>query len=221
MSQNQCTAVFARWCHLCSWYSGHVLWFLGLPTLPLSNHNFTNGIGSYRLHPLPNSSASRALVVLWRSSYLAPSNRRHHTSPSLFPFLYWLLLLARDVDTNPGPIKYPCVVCCKLVKSSQRGIYCDACYSCLHTRCISMSSEEYSELQHSNQPWCCKRCQEEALPYRYVSNSDSIFNTSNSASVFNTSAHHHSTSMPQFLPAGAHELLKVASSRSTWAVEGG
>ena len=32
-------------------HSGRVLWFLGLPTLPLSNHNITNGIGSYCLHP--------------------------------------------------------------------------------------------------------------------------------------------------------------------------
>ena len=40
-----------RWRRLRSGYSGRVLWFLGLPTLPLSNHNITNGIGSYCLHP--------------------------------------------------------------------------------------------------------------------------------------------------------------------------
>jgi len=142
---------------------------------------------------------------------------------------YWLLVLAGDVDTNPGPTKYPCVVCYKLVNSSQRGIYCDACDAWLHTRCISMSNEEYSVLRHSDQPWCCKWCQEEALPYHYVSNSDSIFNTSNSASVFNTSAHSSTTTAPQcpssclpehmnclrWLIEGPHEPSKAASSRST------
>ena len=148
---------------------------------------------------LPNSGASGALVVLWRkNSHLAPSNWRRHTS-SPFPFLYWLLLVAGDVEINPGSTKHPCAVCCKPVKRNQRGIYCDASYSWLHTRCISMSNEEYSELQHSDsdQPWCCKRCQEEALPYHNVSNSDSIFNTSNPASVLNTSAHPSTTSAPQ------------------------
>jgi len=38
-----------------------------------------------------------------------------------------------------------------------------------------MSNEDYSELQHSDQPWCCKRCVNEALPFADVPADDSIF----------------------------------------------
>ena len=38
-----------------------------------------------------------------------------------------------------------------------------------------MPTEEYSHLQLSNEPWSCKKCLDEALPFFDTSNSDSIF----------------------------------------------
>ena len=105
--------------------------------------------------------------------------------------LAWLLLAAGDVEANPGPglglrqarkFKFPCGVCSAPVKSNQRGVHCECCYYWLHARCIGMDGEEYTHLQNSTDPWCCKKCLDEALPFFSVSNSDSIFDCSSSSS---------------------------------------
>ena len=54
----------------------------------------------------------------------------------------WLLLLAGDVEVNPGPkagVRHPCGVCSKAVRSNQKAILCEVCYCWLHVRCIGMS----------------------------------------------------------------------------------
>ena len=38
-----------------------------------------------------------------------------------------LLLASGDIETNPGPVQYPCTVCEKPVKRNQCGIMCDDC----------------------------------------------------------------------------------------------
>ena len=83
----------------------------------------------------------------------------------------WLLLLAGDVEVNPGPrgVRHPCGVCSKAVRSNQKTILCEVCYYWLHTRCIGMLEPEYLDLQNSDEPWCCSTCFKEALPFRDVS----------------------------------------------------
>ena len=39
----------------------------------------------------------------------------------------YLLLLAGDVSSNPGPVKDPCAICSKGCRSNQRAIQCDGC----------------------------------------------------------------------------------------------
>ena len=72
----------------------------------------------------------------------------------------------------------PCGVCSAPVKTNQRRVQCDVCATWLHTRCIGVSSDEYVELQRSDDPWCCRRCLKEALPFFDVSSSDSLFDVS-------------------------------------------
>jgi len=40
---------------------------------------------------------------------------------------YCLLLLSGDVALNPGPVKFPCVVCHFPVRSNQCALLCDEC----------------------------------------------------------------------------------------------
>ena len=54
-----------------------------------------------------------------------------------------LLLAAGDVESNPGPVQYPCTVCEKPVKGNQRGIMCDGCSQWTHARCGSVGVAEY------------------------------------------------------------------------------
>ena len=78
--------------------------------------------------------------------------------------------------------KFPCGVCSAPVKSNLRGVQCECCYYWLHAWCIGMDGEEYTHLQNSTDPWCCKKYLDEALPFFSVSNSDSIFDCSSSSS---------------------------------------
>ena len=90
-----------------------------------------------------------------------------------------LLLSAGDIECNSGPMQcsHPCGVCFKPVTSRQHAVLCEVCCYWLHTKCIGVSKEEYSVLQQSDEPWSCKNCQKEAMPFFNISNSDSIFDT--------------------------------------------
>ena len=48
-------------------------------------------------------------------------------------FLFSLLLLGGDIQSNPGPVKYPCGICERPVKYNQRGIQCDFCNKWHHS----------------------------------------------------------------------------------------
>ena len=54
--------------------------------------------------------------------HFRPTSPRHHHSLILIPGCHWLILLAGNVETNPGPLKYPCSVCNKSVRCNQRGL---------------------------------------------------------------------------------------------------
>ena len=69
-----------------------------------------------------------------------------------------LLLLSGDVETNPGPVRFPCGICERAVKVNQRGIQCDGCDVWLHTKCIGMSSKIYQCLAESSATWICSNC---------------------------------------------------------------
>ena len=79
--------------------------------------------------------------------------------------LSWLILFSGDVEINPGPIKYPCGECSAPVKSNQYGIQCDVCTNWLHTIYIGLSDDQYAELQQSTDPWSCRNCLRQALPF--------------------------------------------------------
>jgi len=147
--------------------------------------------------PVAHLNSLDIIASTRRPSHLIFSHLSHPSGTKLITIC--TILLSGDIELNPGPrqYKHPCGVCSKPVKSNQKGIQCEVCNFWLHTRCIGIPDDEYRQLQSSVDPWCCKRCQEEALPYHNVSNSDYIFNTSNPASVLNTSAHHSTTSAPQ------------------------
>ena len=126
--------------------------------------------------------------------------RRHLSNPSLMTI--GMLLLAGDVEINPGPrvYRFPCGVCSAPVKSNQKGIFCDVCSSWLHARCIGLNNEEYLDLQSSEDSWSCQKCLNEALPFTDTSMCDTATTPSSSPSDANNS-------LAQFWPN--HKSLTV------------
>ena len=103
-------------------------------------------------------------------------------SLAVFGFLSLLLLLSGDIQINPGPIKHPCSLCERSVKSNQRAILCDGCGYWTHCRCSGVSKFEYLVYQQSTAPfnWYCPRCLASELPFHdcshltFHSHNDSI-----------------------------------------------
>ena len=58
----------------------------------------------------------------------------------------YLLILAGDIATNPGPTKFPCGGCYKPVAKPPRGVYCEACCYWWHIKCAAISPAKYEEL---------------------------------------------------------------------------
>ena len=109
-----------------------------------------------------------AVVVcsLWNLGKLP--RQRHRLL--LSPCFYWLLLLGGDVETNPGPVRYPCTVCGRPVKSNQQGIECSMCGKWTHASCCGVSHEEYLRLgENEDELWYCPICWVKELPFAEVS----------------------------------------------------
>ena len=76
----------------------------------------------------------------------------------LFVILLWRLLICGDIELNPGPARWPCVLCSEPVTSNQDGIECSSCRIWCHRKCDGLSLNEYHRLSHCEDEWFCRRC---------------------------------------------------------------
>ncbi len=72
--------------------------------------------------------------------------------------LMMLLLLCGDVELNPGPVRYPCGVCEKSVRSGVKAICCDMCDVWYHVKCLAMSNTMYNVMKNTSTSWICCQC---------------------------------------------------------------
>ena len=83
-----------------------------------------------------------------------------------------LLLAAGDIESNPGPVQYPCTVCEKPVKRNQSGIMCDGCSQWTHARCGGVGEAEYLLLTaYDSCEWLCPSCVQSKLPIASINTS--------------------------------------------------
>ena len=80
----------------------------------------------------------------------------------------WLamLLLAGDVQSNPGPGRsYPCTVCQRNVRNHDASVSCDQCNGWSHTVCVGISEAEYDTLMEQGSfDFFCHKCTLAELP---------------------------------------------------------
>ena len=69
-----------------------------------------------------------------------------------------LLLLSRDIASNPGPVKFPCGICNEPMRKNKRGIQCEDCIMWHHIKCINLPVNKYNKLSTSTDSWFCKSC---------------------------------------------------------------
>ena len=96
-------------------------------------------------------------------SIVVSTSMKHHfdanSKPKNTASALLLILLSGDIACNPGPIKYPCMICDKAVRWRQQAICCDSCDRWCHSACIEMPPSIYSVLEnHMSYSWICCTC---------------------------------------------------------------
>ena len=67
-----------------------------------------------------------------------------------------MIALSGDIESNPGPVKFPCGICTKAVRSNQCSVACDSCDQWFHKRCMCMKTVVFENLR--NVSWYCDTC---------------------------------------------------------------
>ena len=111
--------------------------FLMLRLIYNLEHGATKDSNTQNAH---TSSQSVIISLRRRAKHLCP--RLYRRSTNILPANYWLLLLAGDVEINPGPVRFLCTVCQKPVKRNQRGTECSNCTHWTHAKCGGISPED-------------------------------------------------------------------------------
>ena len=94
-----------------------------------------------RVRETPASERQPYRCHTWRrNSHFRP--RQRHRLAFMTPFCYWLLLFSGDIESNPGPAKFPCGICRRPVRENQAGVQCDLCDYWVHKRCVNMPNYE-------------------------------------------------------------------------------
>jgi hypothetical protein len=112
------------------------------------------------------SSAQLALSKFTPPQTTAANQTRRHlgitvTTVSTNQYLSIVnILIAGDINPNPGPIQCPCGACGKPVTSNQRAICCDGegCDKWYHIKCTGTSIAEYNHLSECDTDWYCAPC---------------------------------------------------------------
>ena len=194
------------------------LWFCFVFFRICHAHEFVQDNNSELLFaPRHLAVRSPSALCTWRvNSHLRPwasSSRRRNF---VLPNCYWLILLAGDVETNPGPAKYPCTACSKAVRNNQRGIFCSMCENWTHARCCGIGADEYNMLSElgDSSAWYCPRCIARQLPFwdlglsceSYASSSDASTETSRFVDgLVDISADEQEQEMDQVVPFGRRD----------------
>ena len=91
---------------------------------------------------------------------------RLNSSASTLSWLCSLLILAGDLETNPGPpnYKYPCSDCKKPCKSNQASVMCDTCQKWTHQKCAKIPSHIFKTLSNPDISWHCSNCKNTPSP---------------------------------------------------------
>ena len=90
--------------------------------------------------------------------------RNHRSSEGLHSFkpsrgnnLHVLIILAGDIEMNPGP-KTECRLCKKYCKATDKYINCEECKIRFHASCTNLGESEMMDLESGNGSWYCTDC---------------------------------------------------------------
>ena len=88
---------------------------------------------------------SLSMAVNWCASPCSPSVNTQRSALCLL-----ITTLSGDVQTNPGPIKYPCHTCHRPVANNHRAMGCENCGVWVHIKCGGVTPKQYEAYQRGD-----------------------------------------------------------------------
>ena len=71
--------------------------------------------------------------------------------------LFILIILAGDIEMNPGP-RFQCGLCKNYCKASDRLLECEKCEKRFHASCSNLGDNELLRIESGDGAWYCTNC---------------------------------------------------------------
>ena len=81
-------------------------------------------------------------------------------NPSKGTNLLILIILAGDIEMNPGP-RFQCRTCKKYCKAAKKAVKCEDCEKRFHASCVNLGPVELQKIESGNDSWYCSNCKAE------------------------------------------------------------
>ena len=78
-------------------------------------------------------------------------------NPSKGTNLLILIILAGDIEMNPGP-RFQCCTCKKYCKAAEKAVKCEDCEKRFHASCVNLGPVELQKIESGNDFWYCSNC---------------------------------------------------------------
>ena len=104
-----------------------------------------------------HNRVSQCLASIRKLGYRRSSEGLRSFKPSKGTNLFILIILAGDVEMNPGP-RFQCGLCKKYCKASDRFIECEECEKRFHASCLNLGDDELLRIESGDEAWYCTNC---------------------------------------------------------------
>ena len=116
-----------------------------------SNHECR--IGYKHFH----SRVSQCLASIRKLGNRRSSEGLRSFKPSKGTNLFILIILAGDIEMNPGP-RFQCGICKKYCKASDRILECEEREKRFHASCANLGDNELLRIESGDRAWYCTNC---------------------------------------------------------------
>ena len=104
-----------------------------------------------------HSRVSQCLASIRKLGNRRSSEGLRSFKPSKGTNLFILIILAGDIEMNPGP-RFQCGLCKKYRKASDRLLECEECEKRFHASCSNLSDNELLRIESDDGAWYCTNC---------------------------------------------------------------
>ena len=104
-----------------------------------------------------HSRVSQCLASIRKLGHRRSSEGLRSFKPSKGTNLFIPIILAGDIEMNPGP-RFQCGLCKKYCKASDRLTECEECEKRFHASCSNLGDDELLKIESGDGAWYCTSC---------------------------------------------------------------